>query len=1231
MRRLLIAVMLLAPATFAQVTNLHQTFATSTSVTIAWSYSPASTDCTVGAKLDDGSGDYSTDPNPLAFDVDTTKFTSSNDQQSRYSVLQNGTYRQFIVGTELTPNWDAYSSGGYPATSIETIPKNYSRALQQNAAYIVQVTCSSSVVTAETFTNPDPATWTYNAPYPITRGGNYAFATPGFTFGSQLIDPATGILLKEITAPGYIQENLKTQAFGQNGTCTNWTSPASMWDGSGTATYSASTQDQCSLTFGGTAGLASFNISVGSFQFDGYQIAVTGFASTSGEDLNVCFTFNGTSCAGNTVQFALPTSSGTTTLPTTIVPIDETFIPWQWYEGPTPGNSTSGGGNGVIYNQNFGVLVWKASTDSSTIDISKVEMSLQYSAALASWDGGENTPCGYTLIQDNAGNKYSLCTFITRGGQGSLYSINVATGQDFFLGDTTGGADETIDGKSFTNVSTGGLPPFSLSNPTTSFGRGVDSSGRLHVVSCALPASGSSFYATNASPNANDCPSWSSDGTDVTPTNALYDPASMSDSLIDQFTAANNCALVPTSSYPCFTGTTTSSTQVLFPVADWTIQSNQLNYMVFQTNPEQGQLGWQVVFDTATATVVAATNTWSNAQGRWQALHTPHETGDTDWVIEALATPLDGVADYEGPFAVLLTENMTTTQQFACVGSLIPSETNGGVSGTPVVNELSYVQVGDVVALTDFTGAELAAVTATSTDGPDCSGPELTLVRPIYTSVAATHNSGDKVFMWPSYANYPTGIPVGGGVMNTIWGFLNAPTGDIPGSNNTSYFFGSYTPWTNPCNYLSSPFCNSGAEIGPYFTVITSHTSYSQGYYVGNSANGNYTSCTGPMSSPGSLSTGCTITIQNFGGPFAGFWGSFASYGSVSGNCCQTHAASPQYATATAVQNPFEGSDESIINSPLQTCTSGTIVLVTGTLYSCTPSVTFKYKAGPVEVFDGVHPLMDASGPGSSIGGTTSDNYKFCYVYVTGECQAGSTVGTLYANDPNWTSAPTNCNFNGNAGGTAFPFNGTSSDTFFCPVQETSITNVVVELAQLGTADALGQTLRPIVMGPGRFGRADGFSTAHTYGTGQQVLFVTTDYGTDGQGNPNPREEWWTAQIPQWSVLSTPQRDFVPVTVTIPASPSTLGVATALIEFGYDQNAHCTSFGDKCVAVNAVYSTATPFYFETDDTYTRATCSSGCTIQLPAIPNMNVYYQVKLYNSSGALIQTLPMQTASVL
>lgn len=129
--------------------------------------------------------------NEVAHDTDAALFPGA-DMDSRPGNLVNGVSRTVVIGKRTS---DAAANG-----------KLYSRALQADSPYTLQVTCGSSrgAVNFRTATialgnsAPDP--------YPSNGSGYGNYAYPSVDYGNSsrtYIDPQTGILLKRLTTPGY--------------------------------------------------------------------------------------------------------------------------------------------------------------------------------------------------------------------------------------------------------------------------------------------------------------------------------------------------------------------------------------------------------------------------------------------------------------------------------------------------------------------------------------------------------------------------------------------------------------------------------------------------------------------------------------------------------------------------------------------------------------------------------------------------------------------------------------------------------------------------------------------------------------------------------------------------------------------------------------------------------------------------------------------------------------------
>ena len=117
------------------------------------------------------------------------------------------------------------------------------------------------------------------------------------------------------------------------------------------------------------------------------------------------------------------------------------------------------------------------------------------------------------------------------------------------------------------------------------------------------------------------------------------------------------------------------------------------------------------------------------------------------------------------------------------------------------------------------------------------------------------------------------------------------------------------------------------------------------------------------------------------------------------------------------------------------------------------------------------------------------------------------------------------------------------------------------------------------------------------------------------------------AKLPPFTVDDVVDRTtFVRVPLSITA-PIGLGVATAVVEFGYAEfgtpaQHYCTSRKEACVAAVGTVVDATPFQYATTDTYSRLACVVSCTITLPVLPMHTAFYQVKFYTAGGSLVTT---------
>jgi hypothetical protein len=226
----------------------------------------------------------------------------------------------------------------------------------------------------------------------------------------------------------------------------------------------------------------------------------------------------------------------------------------------------------------------------------------------------------------------------------------------------------------------------------------------------------------------------------------------------------------------------------------------------------------------------------------------------------------------------------------------------------------------------------------------------------------------------------------------------------------------------------------------------------------------------------------------------------------------------------------------------------------------------------------------------------SSDSYKCCVANAANECYAGSSKGDIFVNIPGSPSLA--CNSGSDA----------------CLANFSSLANGAIQAA------ADGSKSRVITGGLTSLRKTNDYPTAKPLADGSNLLFA---YGDTAHFPPS---QVLMAKLPPFTASDSVDRStFVRAPISI-TTPTGLGIATATVEFGYLEQGtvaqhYCSSRREACVAVASTVTDAAPFWFETTDTYTRAPCSSSCTITLPVLPMHVAFYQVKYYDAGGSFVQ----------
>jgi len=298
--------------------------------------------------------------------------------------------------------------------------------------------------------------------------------------------------------------------------------------------------------------------------------------------------------------------------------------------------------------------------------------------------------------------------------------------------------------------------------------------------------------------------------------------------------------------------------------------------------------------------------------------------------------------------------------------------------------------------------------------------------------------------------------------------------------------------------------------------------------------------------------------------------------------------------------------------------------LVSGQLYAATPSSV----ADPDDPFGsnsvvainrklmaqgnscGSHPLIDVSGPHSSMSTGTAGSYTACFARANGECYTGSTTGQVYVNCPGviWPS----CTGTSIHGGTPM---GAGND--ICVGNIAADANAVRQFT-LDRTDYAGAYTRTLVTATSRLRMVYGFENNRVLPDNSWLLFRTDWLNYQ-------RCDMWMAKLPPYPAPDSVVRStFVPVTLTV-KPPAGLAVNNAIVQFGYQeygapQLMDCTTRNDACmVAASTVASGNSPYYFASESPAGTA-CSSGCAISIPAISQHVLYYRVQYRAANNTVL-----------
>jgi len=898
---------------------------------------------------------------------------------------------------------------------------------------------------------------------------------------------------------------------------------------------------------------------------------------------------------------------------------------------------------------NFAVLVWRdqAPTDGSTVTLTASSMAVVESTSPTYPDDGAGTAC---LNKEVDGGWF--CLF------GGLYWINPVTGASAYYGYMTS-AGKDKNGNYIKNPWKSVGAPLGetanideTQNVLTFYAVGLDPSGGGPLV--IQGQFNPTTISQPAMPYANGSQIGNASVASTTDYSVTYTNGLSFTNLTPQVSAQESVVNQMAHFDPTFDPLKFSSGP-----DGWNCVSNGMSTGVFYFTCYaigQDSPGWIIAFapgdgDPADAgqpggpQIVGAMNTFNTPNGpvasgqtsyTGRSLHALSETGETGWMeVQANVYPPINTSSASIPAS---SPSCTTfglaNNNNQCILININSHTGGGLTGyepyfagsklqyqfTGAPGELRAAQIGDTACV--------APSTAASCNWYSQQQELMTLVIKNYNGV-----NGAWVFQRNAYG---AELAISSGPV-TLWWISNQWI--IPAGGTTEN--GSLAGYWNP---LAG--CNGAPD--PHGKCVIQDTNNTSGHGEwrdgGEAVATNVPEWAQPIwgwptdyqtivgTAPAILNmpfanvtpyqaAGVNFTSAN--PPFAGVYGH--PWGFDAGN--HPNAAGADASAYEAIR-AFD-------NTPVQGGGGDpSFNLVTGQLYVATPSLVTdpddSFGSGSTVGINrklmaqgdscGSHPLIDISGPSSSMATDASGSYAACFVRNNGECYPSSTVGQVYVNCPGvvWTY----CSGTSIHGGTPL---GVGND--IC-VGNISAAGDAVRQFTLDRTDYAGAYTRDLVSATSRLRMVYGFENNRVLPDNSWLLFRADwlEY---------QRSDMWMAKmLPYPAPDSVARGTFVPVTVTV-KPPAGLAVDNAIVQFGYQeygapQHIDCTTRNDACIAAaSTVPAGNQPFYFASENP-AGAPCASGCTITIPAISQRILYYRIEYRAANKSVLASGPLTAVVV-
>lgn len=1178
----------------------------------------------------------------LVEDVDPTLFASASTDTSRPSTLPDLNGQRTIVV-------------GVPGQAPVALDSNrHSRTLQNNSRHIAPINCGSGYAQTVQFTTVNPPLGnTYTKPIPADRANPGSVSYPSLNWnnqGQRVVDQ-DGFLYQRVTGPTGAAVATNAAFAVANDIASAWSGVSGLLS-SGTATLTgpcAGGVGKCPLFIGVGSGLVLGN-SQGGYALNGSSLDWLTFTTNaamsgtcSGNDCMVaaCLTANSVSCNSAEQDVSLTSTSSPITIGSgalmdlwqgtgvwtpgvnnidastqtgyvntdstgTIVTLDSgSPFNIKWGAGSTitvNGSlktiasvqherqvtlTSSAGANlsGVVYSaNNFGVLIWKKTNSTNTLSISAPS---GHTAPMYSV-GATDSP-GWPA---DSGITASTISTTSGGNAGNLAFI----GYDLYW--------VSSDNTSLVDLGSPTIPyypPYYLTalqncgSPAVPAPPGgyynVFDPAQANTWYCTVVFTDSSLpgtpyhgavkavYTPPYAPVANGTQIPLCNGSTVVQSCVTYTPLNWQDTTSFEGTGPAFNPNYATSGWKSFMASVgrTADGYVFCGISD-------TGEMLITELPGQDLMGAFFVYTLGDRT---PTGTDANSFRIIAARPSISPTGvDGFQGIHHVYPPANGMAMYNSePFPMTVTQTSATlnttpnvagglytcpTNTFGVSGQVCTPMTISGdptwAGGTGTGTTITQLTTGNILEPND--GFELLRIIS-QTDAHTFvvqRGYAIGGNGGTYSGPANHSTSTLNVFVTDLNAN---------GAGETLWNYLADPYGT--NANGSTVI-------------VSQSSVNAHNFVGPYRRVFAEYTILQGNMYQSSIA----TPVTAPQWPP---FYGLSITNSN------------NSFGSHDGPC---------YGFICLDAIPWVGYNG---ESGVAGTSTNPFTQVSGQLWKLAAAYNGTHrKTVPTYAYVGRNVLVDVSGPGSTIGTTSSDSFKYCIPNAANECVSGSAVGDVYVNAP-YVSY----------GWAAFGVNGLGYASQYDDYQRIAIGDMGAQanggrqFLSLGDPGNTGAYYRSIGGGLVRPNQAYVY---WNYGATPSMLSVQQlCRWCDGI-----RTDLLLETLPSIPLADGVTRNtFIPVTVNLTA-PTGLSVASAAIEFGYLENGndfYCTSRQEGCFSVGSTIDPTTPFYFETTDTYSLASCAISCTIEIPALSGRMLYHRNKFFDGSGHLVYTGPTQVTA--